>query len=329
MRSVIAFIVFFMTDGIACSQNLVPNGGFEELNDCPNNGGQLQKTTHWFRGGVSSPDLFNICDGMDTCGVPRNIFGYQFPASGDGYCGMWAFSNASLPGYGTHEIIGVRLSLPLTPGQTYWASFRISWTSSFPSPEIRTRYATDKMGVLMRMDSVFEVWDWQPWPDHAHIFTEAVISDSLGWTQISGQFNADSAYSFLYLGNFFGDDQTEAILVDPDGNTDISYYYVDDVCLSTDPLDCDIHIGSSEVPILPDIRAWIGQGGVIHLDGLSAQVPIHAMVYDSSGRTVLSWTGGLDNGIFSGIGFPSPGTYFLRLIMERSARTFRLIAPNQ
>lgn len=310
------------------AQNLVPNGSFEEILACPNSLGQLFKAVQWHKGGVGSPDLFNVCDGNDTCGVPQNFFGYQAPATGNGYCGMWAYSNAT-GGYGTHEIIGARLTEELIIGQTYWASIRVSWTSSYPSPLVLTRYATDKIGVLMKMDSTYGEPSWLPWPDHAHVYDDQVISDSLGWTLVQGFFVADSAYKFIYVGNFFADDQTEALLVDPNGNTDISYYYVDDVCLSSNPADCGLDMSIQSESGSFGYNVWVDGAGVCHVSGLQSAVRLLVELFDARGQLVLSTSSTLQSDALPvSVGLFSPGLYILRLTTDRLSRSFPVRVPT-
>jgi hypothetical protein len=188
-------LILAVLSGQAPAQNLLPNPGFEEQNDCPHGYGEFAKVNDWFRAGIGSPDLFNVCDGGDTAGAPRNFAGYQWPLSGNSYCGMIAYSNAG-PGYGLHEIIGVRLLTPLTVGTTYHVAFHVSWTSGAPNVNHQPRFASNNMGVLCTVDSMTN-WALQPLPSFVHVYSDQVITDSLQWTMITGSFMADSAYTFL------------------------------------------------------------------------------------------------------------------------------------
>jgi hypothetical protein len=69
----------------------------------------------------------------------------------------------------------------------------------------------------------------------AHVFETNIITDSLGWTRISGTFIADSAYSIIAIGNFFADSVTDTLKFFTDF-LDQSYYFLDDVCVSTDSI---------------------------------------------------------------------------------------------
>ncbi len=324
------FALFSTTGAIdhCDAQNLVPNGSFEEIIDCPRAVGQLFKAAEWHRGGVASPDLFNVCDVGDTCGVPQNFFGQQTPATGNGYCGMWAYSKAP-GGNGTHEIIGARLNEPLIIGQTYWASLKVSWSSSYPSPLVLTRYATDKMGVLLKMDSTYGQSNWLPWPNYAHVYSEEVISDSLNWTVIQGHFVADSSYRFIYVGNFFGDDQTDTVAMDPNGNTDISYYYVDDVCLSANPLDCDIGVGIHANDVPRELRLWIASNGAIKVPISPNGNLLGVELFNAHGELLLASSAVGDGNLLSiSPGVLTPGLYILRLTDELTSRSLSFVVPS-
>ena len=230
-------------------QNLVPNPSFEEYTQCPTGYGPyegMDRALDWHTT-LGGPELFNICDQGDTAGVPMNCFGYQVPASGVGYMGMWAFGNCECPS-GLHEIVGARLVEPLVVGQIYWGSLKVSWTTGYPNLDCFTGLASNNMGLLCRMDSVgkgFGNGGWDDFPNYAHINSTAIITDSVGWTTISGTFMADSAYQFIYVGNFYGDDETQFVIMNLAGDQ-FAYYYVDEICLSTVSGYCPVSTGMLE-----------------------------------------------------------------------------------
>ncbi|MEW6469359.1 MAG: T9SS type A sorting domain-containing protein [Bacteroidota bacterium] len=67
----------------------------------------------------------------------------------------------------------------------------------------------------------------------ASIYTDSIITDSTGWTRIFGSFIADSTYNYVVLGNFFDDANTDTVRFYNDSQ-DNAYYFLDDVCVSTD-----------------------------------------------------------------------------------------------
>ena len=67
------------------------------------------------------------------------------------------------------------------------------------------------------------------------IYSDSIITDTLNWATINFEFLADSNYTYIYLGNFFDAQNTDTLYSTGQG----AYYYIDDVCLSTDSNYCE------------------------------------------------------------------------------------------
>ena len=76
-------------------------------------------------------------------------------------------------------------------------------------------------------------------------FNDSIITDTLNWTLTHGSFIADSAYNYIVIGNFFDDNHTDTIKMGT-GFFDDAYYYIDDICVSTDSLSCPGFVGINE-----------------------------------------------------------------------------------
>src|SRR3989304_6449322 len=108
------FSFFFFVKG---QVNLVPNGSFETLNNCPSILGEIYQATYWFQpcnifGSVynsSTSDCYNSCSGV-IVGVPNNSQGYQQARTGQGYAGIACFGVG-----GWREYIEIKLSDSLLP----------------------------------------------------------------------------------------------------------------------------------------------------------------------------------------------------------------------
>jgi hypothetical protein len=70
----------------------------------------------------------------------------------------------------------------------------------------------------------------------AQVYTDSIISDTLNWILIKGSFIADSAYSFLMIGNFFSNNISH-VCTDTIPNI-ATYTFIDHVCVSLDSLTC-------------------------------------------------------------------------------------------
>lgn len=85
-----------------------------------------------------------------------------------------------------------------------------------------------------------------PINNSSNYFYNTDISDTLIWTHVFGSFIADSAYKNLMIGNFF-DNSNSTITNHALGS--YAYYFIDDVCLSTDSIFCKNfeYVGINEI----------------------------------------------------------------------------------
>lgn len=213
------------------SQNLVPNSSFETYTACPWNTAQLPYTSNWLNCGAST-DYFNSCAGGGFVSVPANLQGYQPGADGNGYIGLIAFAlhdNGTGPTY-YREPAGTFLTQTLTIGTKYFASFKVALTLN----NFESCCASNKLGI--RFSTIpYSTSNPAPVNNFAHIYSNSIITDSLNWSTISGSFVADSSYKFISIGNFYDTLNTAVIdYYNNYPNTYASYYYVDDVRISTD-----------------------------------------------------------------------------------------------
>ncbi len=208
------------------AQNLVPNPSFEDTISCPNLSGQISNAVGWYSL-CGSPDLFYSCYyGVYGVGEPYNFGGFQHPASGNGYSGVVTYSNAAPD---TREFASCDLLSPLVPGTKYYVSFKTSLALTSYS---QANFATNNLGIRFIVSSNIcnDLINNNP-----QIFTSSIITDTLNWTRITGSFIADSAYATIVIGNFFNDSLTDTLKFFNDF-LDIAYYFIDDVCISTDSI---------------------------------------------------------------------------------------------
>lgn len=239
------------------AQNLVPNPSFELLTDtCPCGLGLIgtAKPLYWERWN-QSPDYFNACVALpciidSLIDVPQNGFGFQYALDGDAYVGMFAYDgNESF-----REYVGCQLLSPLQVGQTYVLSF---FVNAVGGSYFWTRWACNNMGMLFTMQP--NIWTDADQPafelrNYAHLRSMAVISDTATWTLVSGTFQADSAYQYLVIGNFFSDALTDTMHLVPGGSLG-AYCFVDGVCVKQAGQVCAFTSGIAEVAAV-DPYAW-------------------------------------------------------------------------
>ena len=242
--------LLFIAPGFAHAQNLILNGSFEESDTCAVQLGFLPngKPTQW-EPVSETPDYFRSCVAYGSAnGVPLNTVGFQFSHEGGSYSGMFAYLVDD-----HREMIGSQLFTPLTVGQTYYASFWVN--AAYGGPQ-QTGSACNNIGMLFTMDMV-------PWvmgmpqvtlANHAHVYTQQVVSDTADWTLVSGSFVADSAYRYVVIGNHFSNANTTVQVIGP-GNPNKAYVYVDAVCLSTDPEGCPMWTSVQE-NMVEEVGLW-------------------------------------------------------------------------
>lgn len=241
-------IILALTCGICEGQNLVPNPSFEDTlinpifgQGCPHLPGDVDRIKHWIYP-IETPDYFNRC-ATQFVSVPENISGHQQANSGNAYVGIIS-RVAGLIGY--TEMLGVELTDSLTTGKQYFVSLKVSLGDN-------SNCATNKIGVRFTTKS-YDLFTAGNMPNYAHVFSSEIISDKTNWTVISGSFTADSNYKYIFIGNFFDNNQLDSLLLStdsiscnsfwcPDSNQCWAYYYIDDVCVSEDPLICDLSLG--------------------------------------------------------------------------------------
>jgi hypothetical protein len=278
------------------AQNLVPNPSFEEYTECPasniTNLIELAIGWHSFRG---SPNYFNDCvnESFSLWDVPKNGFGTQLPYSGSGYAGLYTYGNPDGGSANYREFIGAQLMQSLILNTKYFVSFRVvRATNGF---YYDAGWANNKIGILLSMDSIYSFTS-DNLNNFANIHTDSIISDTLFWQTITGSFIADSAYEFISIGNFFDAINTNAVSY---GTASLgAYYYIDDVCLSTDSSYClnwtysGEEIKNSSVKIFPnpsddylyidDIHSLYVRAEIINLLGekvLSENISMESKLY--------------------------------------------------
>ncbi|MGV9014059.1 MAG: T9SS type A sorting domain-containing protein [Flavobacteriales bacterium] len=262
--------------------NLIPNPSFEDADTCAVQMGYLPngRPQHWFP--VSdTPEYFRSCVPYGSPnGVPVNTFGYQMPKEGDSYSGMAAHL---VDNY--REMIGTELLEPLTVGQTYYGSF---WANAAYGGPQQTGSGCNNIGMLFTMD--VSLWE-SGMPqfglrNHAQLYSQQVVSDTAGWTLVSGSFTADSAYPYLVLGNHFSNANTTLQILGP-GDPNKAYVFVDAVCLSTDAEGCPMQTAIDEssagmIGLWPNPASeWI----LVNWGHLSAQT---ILVMDALGKLITA-----------------------------------------
>ena len=230
----LSFFIFFSLTG--WGQNLVPNNSFEDTVSAPL-GGVIEDATGWINCGLT-PDYYNPAFGSDGFGfgVPNCFYtGYQNALDGNSFAG---FGLTQIPEQ-SGEFIGVQLTQSLTIGTKYYVSAYISKSDQYPC-------ATNNLCFKFFNSMYFSQGNTPPFDNFAHVRSTAIISDTLNWQLVGGSFIADSAYQYLVIGNFFNLVQTDTFNC---AASDASYYYIDNVCVSSNTATCMVPTSINQLPL--------------------------------------------------------------------------------
>lgn len=209
------------------AQNLVPNGSFEEFQECPDGVPSDFGVDDWIPSRFSY-DNFSSC-AEEWVGVPSNLWGFQEAIDGESYVGVGTYRASS----DDREHLLVELEASLTIGETYYFSM-------YCSPGETWGIGTNGLGFMLTNTPYFHDFDGfefsgNPSPvDRPTYASPELISDTIGWTQVKSSFIADSAYQYLVIGAFDGEFETDTVHLNEGADSNIALHFIDDVGLSTD-----------------------------------------------------------------------------------------------
>lgn len=195
---------------IGVSQNLVPNGGFEEFFEQPEyTAAGVNMSPHWLTLGTA--DFYHTTY-SESSSIPQNFRGNQEPYEGMGYAGLIATQ--------PREYIFIKLISPLERDEIYQVSFQINLSD-------RSQYASDDFGLSFQSSEPTQE-DIRDYVYQVKNPENEFISDTLGWKLIEASYLARGGESYLLLGNLYAESRTNSIEVNPGGDP-WSYYFIDDV----------------------------------------------------------------------------------------------------
>lgn len=311
------------------AQSLVPNGSFEESDTCrfgiSFEWADGQGPVPWFSAYLH-PDHFQSCLAYGTAnGLPLNQFTFQEPFDGNSCIGLFSYYQNGVQEQ--REWAMVELLEPLVVGETYYASFYANAAFGGNAQYPTIWLASNNIGMLFTTGS--RQWNlgeaYPTAPNTAHIRRTAILTDTVGWTLVSGSFVADSAYRYVMIGNFFSNAQTDTLHFASPNSVfpwyPRSYTLIDEVCVTSSPDGCDMALG---IGGLPSVKVVVCPNPATDRLWIRAAQGYRGSVFDALGRRLWSGSIGADE-VALEVGYWARGAYSLHLEGSGVQRSFKFV----
>jgi outer membrane protein OmpA-like peptidoglycan-associated protein len=182
--------IFSIVNGELFGQNLVPNGNFEKLINCPNTLSQLY-VYNWNNAvGTSTADVFSTCIHKTALSHPEILD--LSPFEGNSYVGLKPAAKKN----GYREYIFTKLSQRLKKGRQY----RVRMALAIPN---EADYRVNHLDVLFTDFPLSSDSELTPIIESPSLTFDLSTVDSLShWYVFEGTFTAAGNEFYLFIGNF-------------------------------------------------------------------------------------------------------------------------------
>ena len=230
-------VLFLLIAGINHSQNLIPNPGFEQYIDCPEEPSQIDRAFPWLTASPGTPDFFHACSSDDQVKVPYagfHFLSYQPARTGEGMGHLCIYTTINMA---VSEYMQTELKSSLVAGTSYYIEFYVS--PDLDSSPQNTRDYSDAVGLGFTTSTYYEeipvgqAISIEPAIEHYG----QLITDTVGWTRVSGCYIAKGDERIAIIGNFRNVAETNVSLENPNSWPHSIYCYIEDVLVEAfDPL---------------------------------------------------------------------------------------------
>jgi gliding motility-associated-like protein len=217
---------------VSFSQNLIPNGDFEEYSQLPTNVAQIYYCNSWSEPSGGDPDFYNS-NSIGNVNLPNSFYAKVYPYSGNSIIGLYT-GTLNYREYLTAELVSL-----LEIGEKYTLSFAIT----NGSPIKFSGYSSNNFGFFFSDHYIYNSsYDYvlldAPIPAVAlPVEPQIEITEEIwdtNWRVYSFEFIPDKAYQYIFIGNFRDDIHTtvtEHVVTFPHQNNG-AYYFIDKIELT-------------------------------------------------------------------------------------------------
>lgn len=232
-------------------KNLVQNPSFEATSGKLKKLKQIKVAAEWDSPTALRADLYSTEQEGLPCGAPENQYGKESPYDGSNYAGivMYSYNNKAPRTYLQSQLIA-----PLRKDVEYCVKFYVSLSDL-------SKYAVNNFGVFFSKDGLLleEKGDIIIDKDKERRYIalnsdNRIYNERYNWIPVCATYMADGKESFITIGNFYNNKETEYEKLKKLANyngTQIptSYYYIDqvEVFIMEDPSECACNQAVNEI----------------------------------------------------------------------------------
>lgn len=238
VTSLLLLFLFFGGQSVR-GQNLVPNGDFEQYNECPQNVGgfmyspqydSFPTVKNWVSLTPGTPDYYNRCaDSATMVSIPWNMAGYQMAHSGKAYGGLVGFGLFSTTPEYYREMVATKLSARMMKDSFYCVRFYVSPTYN---QQFQVTLFVDEIGAHFS-DTLPHSFDLDvALPYHVLNDTSRRMTDTSAWYEIRGTYRAKGGEQWMTIGSFGNKNYKPRITSLANDTAGYSYVYLDDVSVT-------------------------------------------------------------------------------------------------
>ena len=231
-KIVIGVLLIFNFNNTIAQINLINDPSFENTLGCMDTTSpSLLKNWKY----LDSNNFYNfhfgiLTEGCIIYGLPTNQWCYQFSRNGISILGL-DFVFVPTPNTWHRSIIRGKLKSKLIQGQTYCAKMFVNPAERFArytQDGIAMYFDNGQLDTIVAKDSSGVYPFVQPQVSNPQ---GNIITDTVGWTMVSGTFVANGTEEFITIGNFKTDANTDTAVILPTSNWLGSELLIDDVSL--------------------------------------------------------------------------------------------------